>query len=206
MGRNGETCIALAVVAVVDVALRVEHVPVAFAPRGVGHLEHDRVECPTVGGPAVVDGERVEQPAEGAELREEMDRPRRPAAEPCLHEVAHGGAERAVGAVEEVARAETYGRRAARRPERQAVERTRERVDVEIREEQFRCEFTQRGSEPAVSHRSLVDRSGRLVTRNVGPCRRGHAVWRRREKRGHRRDSSSRTTSTALCTPSSWNP
>ena len=184
------------------VAPRLEHVPVALAPRGVGDLEHDGVEGPTVGGPAVVDGERVEQPAEGAELREEMDRPRRPAPEPCLHEVAYGGAERPVGAVEEVARAEAYGRRAARRPERQAVERARQRVDVEIGEEQLRCEFTQRGSEPAVSYRSLVDRDRRMSAGN-----RPHGIGRHafggREERGHRRDSSSRTTSSALCTPSS---
>ena len=75
-----------------------------------------------------------------------MDRPRRPAAEPCLHEVAHRGAERPVAAVEEVARAEPYGRRAARRPERQAVEGARERVDVEIDEEQFRCELRNVGA------------------------------------------------------------
>ena len=51
-------------------------------------------------------------------MREQMDRPRRPAPEPCLHEVAHGVAERPVGAVEEVPSAEAHRRGAARRPQR----------------------------------------------------------------------------------------
>ena len=73
----------------------VDDVAVAVVPRGVGDLEHDDLERRGLlvlgpGGEAVVDGQRVEDVALGADLGEGAHRPERTLPGAGLDEVADG--------------------------------------------------------------------------------------------------------------------
>ncbi len=183
-----------------DSTASVENVPVPLAPRRVRHLEHERVERAGVVA-AVVDGERVVEPPERTQVREEMDLPRGTPSELLGHEVADGVAERSVGPVEEVAPPEMDGRGPAGRPKRDRVERTGQRVDVDIDERQCGRELARHRVVATVTHAPAVARKRRLggSPRRRGERGRGHG-------RRHRPASIAATTSRALCTPSSWKP
>ena len=194
IGRNGETCIDFGVRALDRSPQRVEHVPGALAPRRVGDLEHERVEPVTVRRPAVVDGQWVGHPPEGAEVSKQRDSSRRPSPEPGLHQVAHRLAERPRAAVEEVAPPEADRGHPPRRPERDRVERSRECVDVEIREEQLWREVAGESPEATMTNGAAIDRRGRRQLRNG---------LRAELRDGHHDPTRAATTSRALCTPSS---
>ena len=66
-----------------------QHIGMAFAPRCVDDVGHNRLELLTVRRVAVVERNRIEVGAEASEVREQADRPRRPLAQARLDQIAH---------------------------------------------------------------------------------------------------------------------
>jgi hypothetical protein len=137
----------------------VEHVRRPLAPRGVGHLGDHRVEG-TVVAMEEEERDRVESDAEIPRVREQPDRPVRPATEPLFHEVAGALGQLLIAARQVVPVAESHRRGAAGRPQRNTVEQLGQLVEVQQGEENPVAERV-RGRIPAtVSDASLVDHRG----------------------------------------------
>ena len=164
-----------------------EYVGVALSPRRAGHLCHDRLEL-VLGREAVVEADGVEAVPERAQLREQADRPRRQPARPALHLHAHricepnGGIAEVVG----IGGSESGpGRSATSRPPSRPSSSSRSRYD----ERHAVAELVGPHRKAPVADRALVDRAGfHAPTASI------------------RRAPISRTTRSALLTPSSWKP
>ncbi len=124
---------------------------------------------------------------ERAQLREQTDRPRRQPARPALHLHAHGICEPNGGIAEVVGSAEANEARTV--SDKPSAEQAIELLQVEVRERHAVAELVGPHRKAPVADRALVDRAGfHTPTASV------------------RRAPISRTTRSALLTPSSWKP
>ena len=206
-----------------------QHVGVAVVPGRVLHLGHQGADRCRVSGRfcdvgAEVQADRIEQPAPGAQVGQQGDRPIGAPAGALADQIQHRPTEGRCRIAQEVLAPEPNWRGPAGRPGRVEVHDVIDLGQVEERHGHLVAERMGRpGAETGVGKHTLVHRTAEAVRVPIGP---GGPNWQQvvRHRRGsrcqpvegvgdggvthdgHHVTPMARHVSTALRTPSSWKP
>ena len=178
-----------------------DHVGTPLVPGSVLDLGDQRLDTSTVDIGAEVQADGVEEPAPRAQVRQQRDRTRRSASGALFNEVAHRLIQRHRRVAQEVCSPEPHRRGVATGPQRVPPGHRVDLRQVEQGHGHVVGELVG-GARPeaTVVQRAFID--GTPQSRATG---RRHFTNRRQERR-HSVTPSARHVSTALRTPSSWNP